>query len=572
MAEQNFPDNTIYERDNLDVLRGMNSETIDLIATDPPFNTRQNRSGAAGHYVDNWKWGDTGKLPDQWAWNEVHPVWLDEIKDENRALYEVIEATEHCHGQDIAAFLCFLSVRLLEMHRILKPTGSLYLHCDHTANAYIRMAMDAIFGAKNFRNEIVWKRATAHSDAGRYGNISDAIMFYGKTGETTWNGEKIATPKTQEQLDAAYPSRDSVGKFQSSNLTGPLHNAQRGTPSTQPWRRYDVHTLGRCWSVPRTGKYAQYIEERFIPGYSQIEGIQARLDALDQAGLIVHPKRGTWPGLKRYAEADQGNQPQNIILEPTGFTNFNKGPEYTSSPDQKPLALYEKFVLASSNPGDLVLDPFAGCATTIMAAQKNGRRWVGIDRRPDARFHIICRMEGIRAKDAEYIRKLPHLTNWIDARLAQHDAQFRTEPPTRSDGGDAAAPVYTTSEKSTLTHRQIEDYLVETFGLQCWGCDFKAPDERYLQLDHADPKRNGGSNDLDNRVLLCQPCNLAKSDPITLIQLRRDNAQNGYLTKPAGTKRGQDGHPIDLPRARQKCREALERHRIGQPMQMGMML
>ena len=199
MAEQNFQDNTIYELDNLDVLRGMNSETIDLIATDPPFNTRQNRSGTAGHYVDNWKWGDTGKLPDQWAWNEVHPVWLDEIKDENPNLYEVIETTEHCHGQDIAAFLCFLSIRLLEMYRVLKPTGSIYLHCDHTANAYIRLAMDAIFGAKNFRNEIVWKRATAHSDAGRYGNISDAIMFYGKTRETTWNGEKIATPNTRQK-------------------------------------------------------------------------------------------------------------------------------------------------------------------------------------------------------------------------------------------------------------------------------------------------------------------------------------------------------------------------------------
>ena len=130
MALQNFPDYTVYELDNLDVLRGMNSETVDLIATDPPFNTRRNRSGTAGFYVDNWKWGDAGTIPDQWAWNEVHPIWLEEIRDDNRALFEVIEAAEHCHGNDIAAFLCFLSVRLLEMHRILKPTGSLYLHCD----------------------------------------------------------------------------------------------------------------------------------------------------------------------------------------------------------------------------------------------------------------------------------------------------------------------------------------------------------------------------------------------------------------------------------------------------------
>ena len=156
MSEQNFPDNTLYELDNLDVLRGMNSETVDLIATDPPFNTKRNRSGTAGFYVDNWKWGDTGRLPDQWKWNEVHPKWLEEIKDDSPALFQVIEAAQECHDDGIAAFLCFLSVRLLEMHRVLKPTGSIYLHCDHTANAYIRMCMDAIFGHRNFRNEIVW--------------------------------------------------------------------------------------------------------------------------------------------------------------------------------------------------------------------------------------------------------------------------------------------------------------------------------------------------------------------------------------------------------------------------------
>ena len=142
---QNFPDNTLYELDNLPVLRGMNSETVDLIATDPPFNTKRNRSGTAGFYVDNWKWGDTGVLPDQWKWNEVHPIWLEEIKDDNPALFQIIEAARVCHGEDIAAFICFLSVRLLECHRVLKPTGSIYLHCDDTANAYIRMAMDAIF-------------------------------------------------------------------------------------------------------------------------------------------------------------------------------------------------------------------------------------------------------------------------------------------------------------------------------------------------------------------------------------------------------------------------------------------
>ena len=159
---QNFLDNTLYEMDNLVVLRGMNSETVDLIATDPPFNTKRNRSTTAGHYVDNWKWGDTGILPDQWKWNEVHPKWLEEIKDNHNALYYAIDAAKHCQGEDTAAFLCFLSVRLLEMHRILKDTGSIYLHCDPTASHYIKTCMDAIFGKKTFAMRLCGIITTLH--------------------------------------------------------------------------------------------------------------------------------------------------------------------------------------------------------------------------------------------------------------------------------------------------------------------------------------------------------------------------------------------------------------------------
>ena len=118
--------NTLYEMDNLEVLRGINSNSIDLIATDPPFNTKRNRSGTAGFYVDKWKYGDTDKLPDQWKWNEVHPKWLETIQDGHPVLYQVIEATKVARDEDTAAFLCFLSVRLLEMHRILKDTGSIF--------------------------------------------------------------------------------------------------------------------------------------------------------------------------------------------------------------------------------------------------------------------------------------------------------------------------------------------------------------------------------------------------------------------------------------------------------------
>ena len=194
MPVQNFPDNILYELDNLDVLRGMNSATIDLIATDPPFNTRRNRSGTAGFYVDNWKWGDTGILPDQWAWNEVHPVWLEQIKDDNPALHDVITAARTAHDDGIAAFLCFLSVRLMECHRVLKPTGSIYLHCDHAANGYIRMAMDAIFGAKNFRNEIVWCYTGPSNTKRWFPRKHDTIFFYAKSDAAPFNYKDLRIP------------------------------------------------------------------------------------------------------------------------------------------------------------------------------------------------------------------------------------------------------------------------------------------------------------------------------------------------------------------------------------------
>ena len=208
-----------------------------------------------------------------------------------------------------------------------------------------------------------------------------------------------------------------------------------------------------------------------------------------------------------------------------------------------------------------------------MAAQKNGRRWVGIDRRQDARSHVVCRMMGLKAQDAEKLRERPDLTDWMNAQLARHEAHFRTEPPVRTDEGDTAlpnlAPHCLPRERPALSHKQMKNFLLETFGLRCWGCDFLAPDERYLQLDHADPKRDGGSNNLDNRTLLCQPCNIAKSSQITMGQLRRENTGNGHLTTPPGTRRGDDGHPIRLLEARQQCRAALERHRAGQPLKLG---
>ena len=280
---QNFPDNTLYELDNLDVLRGMNSETVDLIATDPPFNTKRNRSGTAGHYVDKWKWGDTGILPDQWKWNEVHPKWLEEIKDDNPALHQVIEAARVCHDEDIAAFLCFLSVRLLECHRILKPTGSIYLHCDHAANSYIRMAMDAIFGKNNFRNEIVWCYTGPSNTKRWFPRKHDTVFFYAKSKSTKLNRDAVRIPYNAETL------------------------ARRGrVEGDQSYISSSVETTGRRDS--------------------------------EQVNALF----------------GDGKVPEDWWSDIAVLTNQR---ERTGSPDQKPIALYERIIQASSNEGDLVLDP-----------------------------------------------------------------------------------------------------------------------------------------------------------------------------------------------------------------------
>ncbi|MCY4105904.1 MAG: DNA methyltransferase [Chloroflexi bacterium] len=376
--------NTLYYGDNLPILRTyFPSASVDLIYLDPPFNSNRSynvlfkdESGRDSEaqitaFEDSWHWGRSTE--------ELYSELLREAPERvARVLAALVESLGRTN--QICAYLVMMTARLIELHRVLKASGSLYLHCDDSASHYLKLILDSIFGPENYRNHLNWKRSIAHNDPRRFGRIQDHILFYSRTGQPYWNGHDIATAKTEEQLAAAYPSQDERGRYRADNLTGPLHNAERGSPSTLPWRKYDVYALGRCWSVPKTGKYAEYIERHFIPGYRAILGVHERLEALDAAGLIHHPKRGKWPGLKRYAAADTGNSPQDLLLEPSGFTNYNKQRgEHLGFQTQKPRALVEKFIRASCPPDGFVLDPFCGCGTAIDAAHALGRRWAGID-------------------------------------------------------------------------------------------------------------------------------------------------------------------------------------------------
>ena len=498
MPDPNFANRTLYHGDNLEFLRGMNSETIDLIATDPPFNTRRNRSGSAGRYEDNWRWLKAGQpKPDQWLWETVvHEVWLKEIRGDNEALYNVIQNTRRAHSDGMAAFICFLSVRLMEMHRILKPSGSIYLHCDPTANAYIRMAMDAIFEGRNFRNEIVWCYTGPSNTVRWFPRKHDTILFYAKSQSAKFNRDAVRIE--YEQLNVQ-------------------HQQEGG-------------------------------------------GIRGNLtpDAVD----IYY---------------DKGEAPEDYWLEyrdkmsPVG----RRASERTGSPDQKPLALYERIIKASSSPGDWVLDPFCGCATTPVAAENLGRKWVGIDRRTDAEAHIINRLLDTGAGKFIPISKDGEILDYgkLDEarKLIRHlGITFTTVPPERTDDGITAPSLPTvhgrpTRRRNPLNYDQMKAALIELFGRQCWGCAFVAQDidghqaEQFLELDHIEPDSAGGSPELHNRALLCTPCNRTKGDMMNMNALRQ---RNGYAT---GRRRGRK-HPIDLRLAKIKVEDWLARRpRQGEP-------
>ena len=526
MAKPNWNNRTLFHNDNLGVMRAMNSESVDLIATDPPFNKSKDFHATPDTLASG------ASFQDRWTWErDVHEDWLDQLKDDQPNLMNVIQSARLAHSDSMGAFLCFMALRSIEMHRVLKPTGSIYLHCDPTASHYLKLIMDALFGRANFKNDIVWRRATSHNDASRYGNNTDRLLFYGRSETITWNGEEISIAKTDDELKKAYPMKDARGKYRSADLTGPSHGYSGGE-SSLPWSRYDVRARGRVWSVPLKGNYAVWIEKNIIPGYRSIQGIHDRLDALDKAGLINHPKKGVWPGLKRYADAETGNPAQALILDIPGFTNYNNSEESTGYPTQKPLALYERIIKASSNEGDVVLDPFAGCATTCVAAEKLGRQWVGIDIWDKAPEVVVERFNKIgifNPKRTKRSRKTQQ--QYIFAE----DFHFTSEFPERTDDRETAAPFLRVKvrikepEGQKMSRTQMYEHLLTQHGSKCQGCNRMFDDPRYLELDHNIPRSDGGINHVTNRILLCGPCNKLKSNIYTLSGLRRENRRRGYM-------------------------------------------
>jgi DNA modification methylase len=343
--------NLLYYGDNLDVLRRhVRDESVDLVYLDPPFNSNANYNVLFAEHGTRAA-AQIQAFEDTWEWNEESAATYQETVERGGEVANALMSFRTLIGtSDMLAYLSMMAPRLVELRRVLKPTGSLYLHCDPTASHYLKLLLDAVFGAPNFRNEIVWKRTSAHNDSRQgsrqFGRVSDSILFYVRSDANTWNQQYV--PYDQAYVDRDYRRVDPDGRrYRISDLSGPGGEA-KGNP------RYEFLGVTGWWR------------------YSK-----AKMQQLYEQGRIVQTRPGAVPQYKRYLDEMPGVPVQNIWTDIPLINNRSN--EMLGYPTQKPLALLERIVSASSNAGDVVLDPFCGCGTAIDASQELGRRWIGID-------------------------------------------------------------------------------------------------------------------------------------------------------------------------------------------------
>ena len=451
---------TIFCHDNLPILRGINSNSIDLIYLDPPFNKGRSFHAPIGTSADGADFSDI------WSADEVKDEWHNQINDRYPDLYEYLNVVGKIGSRSAKYYLVYMAVRLIEMKRILKNTGSIYLHCDPTASHYLKLLMDVIFGHGNFINEITWKRYAHHSlSHTAFENIADIILFYGGGGENKF--KKTFGAVNEAEMNAKFPHiEEETGRhFQHVALEQSSNSASAGE-SRNVGGHKTVSKLGWRWT-----------QETFD-------------NRLEKNPLLIYWTKTGRPRYKIYSDEYEGSPLANIWVDVPYLASGNA--ENTGYPTQKPLLLLERIIKASSSEGDMVLDPFCGCATTCIAAERLQRDWVGIDVSQMAYTLVQERLKGQVPED-----------------LLRGKPIFRSDIPQRTDAGYNRT--ITSKDKQWLFGRQ---------NAICNGCSTKF-EIQHLEIDHVVPKSQGGGSNEDNLQLLCGNCNRIKGNrPMEYLKAR----------------------------------------------------
>ncbi len=384
-------DNTLYYGDNLDIMRRyIQDETVDLVYLDPPFNSNATYNILYGEHDGTQAASQIKAFEDTWQWDQTAAAAYFETVEMGGQISRAMQAFRTILNEStMLAYLAMMAPRLAELRRVMKPTASIYLHCDPTASHYLKLLMDAVFGVTNYRNEIIWKRTSAHNDSAVYGKSHDVILYYSKG--PILNHNKQHLPYDPKYIASHYRYVDDNGRiFRTDNLTA---KGLSGGGYTYEW-----NGVTRVWRCPQE-KMQEWVDE----------------------GRVRYTKNGTAEYV-RYLDEMLGMPAQDIWTDLSSINS--RASERLGYPTQKPQALLERIISASSNPGEVVLDPFCGCGTAVAAAQKLERQWIGIDI-----THLAVTLMKNRLKDAF----------WPNLHMKDLPFQILGEPVSLTDAKTLAA-------------------------------------------------------------------------------------------------------------------------------------